>query len=193
MMKIYFPCKVFLFSILNFSCGFLHHQSTFFKPEMLSKRVFGIVDSIDLSNCVCAPICTDNNFPNYIFLNKMEFIKTISNCCDPSTVYYFKGNYQIQHGNLVLFTNPKKILYSTDIVVDSSNKSSLKYVRYLKKMQTEKSIDTIKLLRCKTNIYFREKNEPWINQTVVATDINVDSTIVEMKQLGVWNMLIFEK
>jgi hypothetical protein len=171
------------------SCLNDDEKSNEIKPLKISGKVFGLSDSIDENKCTQIPIGTDNNWPTYIFINDSIFIKTIDNCCDPSTISHYSGTYKIQRDKLFLLFDTLQVCYYSENMTDSLGQIIEGQNIHIELETSNFDFDSLQIYSCKTNPYFIEVHEPWQGKNLAFSEHSIDKYINQIKKLNVWDKL----
>ena len=188
MKNIYLLFITLVFLIIQ-SCTSGDKRTDEIQQLKISGKVFGLSDSIDENKCTQIPIGTDNNWPTYIFINDSIFIKTIDNCCDPSTISHYSGIYKIQRDKLFLLFDTLQVCYYSENMIDSLGQIIEGQKNHIEFETSEFKYDSLQILTCKTNPYFIEVHEPWTGKYIALSEQPINKYINQIKELNVWDKI----
>lgn len=181
------PATIFVF--LMHACKNDSVKTDDIKISNLSGKVFALSDTIDKNECVCVPFGTDNNWPTYIFVNDSVFIKTVDNCCQPSTISHYTGLYKIARNKLIFTYDSTQIVYYVESAEDSLGQLTDKLIEHIEIEPSGTKMDSLQILLCKKNPYFIETWYPWEGKIIALSDSRLESYFNRMKKIGAWDKM----
>ncbi len=162
------------------------------EPEIsLSGKVYLLSDSVS-SNCSLILPGTDF-WPTFLFLNDSLFIKTIDNCCMPSTISHYSGKYQLTDDMLLLSYDSLQVVYTYAMEPDSAAGIPAGSPDIV---EVEKSdLQTEKLVRfnCGDKPYFKQTSGSWEGRFIALASDTIENCIKEIKARRSWDGLVISK